>query len=111
MLWRQFFNDPGLLDALSFDYAFDRCIIWLMSRNKSQYSNPSEWREAAMLRSSGIGDDEINQRRAVADAHNRQHGISDADTLADQQLYILGKMGLEEYQRYLLIKHSNPPSG
>ncbi len=110
MLWRQFFNVPGRLDALSFDYAFNRCIIWLMSRNKSQYSNSSEWREVAMQRSSGIVDDEINQRMAVADAHNRQHGISDADTLADQQLYVQGKMGLEEYQRYLLFKHSNPTS-
>ncbi len=61
-----------------------------------------------MQRASGIGDDEIDQRMAVADAHNRRHGISDADTLADQQLYIQGKMELEEYQQYLLFKHSNP---
>jgi len=82
-----------------------------MSPHKSQYASPSEWREAAMLRSSAVSDDEINQRRAIADAHNRQHGISDADTLADQQLYIQGKMELDEYQRYLLFKHSNPSSG
>ena len=81
-----------------------------MSRNKSQYSNPSEWREVALLRSSRICDDEINQRRVVADAHNRKHSITDADTLADQQLYILGKMDLQEYQDYLLFKHSNQPT-
>jgi len=79
-----------------------------MDRKKSQYSSAAEWHDAAMQRSSGIGDDEINQRRAVADAHNQKHGINDASVLVDQQLYIQGKMGLEEYQRYLQFKHSNP---
>jgi len=34
-------------------------------------------------------------------------GINDADTLADQEIYIQGKMTHEEYQKYLLFKHSN----
>jgi len=61
-----------------------------------------------MRRSTVIGAGESNHRAGVADAHNQQLGISDADTLADQQLYIQGKMDMEEYQNYLLFKHANP---
>lgn len=59
-----------------------------------------------MQRTSAITDTESQQRAALADAHNRREGISDTDTLADQQLYIQGKMDLDEYQAYLLLKHS-----
>jgi len=74
------------------------------------YTSAAQWHDAAMQRESLIDAAESGQRRAISDAHNQQHGISDADTLADQQLYILGKMDLEEYQDYLLFKHSNPPA-
>jgi len=79
-----------------------------MSRKNSQYSSAAAWRDAAMQRISKINDGEADQRSAIADAYNRQHSITDADALADQQLYIQGKMDLEEYQDYLLFKHSNP---
>jgi len=77
--------------------------------NKPQtYTSAAEWHHAAMQRDSLIDAAESIQRRAISDAHNRQHSISDADTLADQQLYIQGKMEMEEYQDYLLFKHSTP---
>lgn len=72
-------------------------------------SDPDQWRTAAMQRPSTIDAAESQRRQAQADAHNRREGISDPDTLADQRLYILGKMDLEEYQSYLLAKHANPP--
>lgn len=59
-----------------------------------------------MRRYSDIDEAESGKRSAVAETFNRQRGNSDADTLADQQLYIQGKMELEEYQDYLLFKHS-----
>lgn len=59
-----------------------------------------------MQRPTTIDAAECQRRRKVADRHNRREGIADADTLADQQLYILGKMDIEEYQEYLLLKHS-----
>ena len=59
-----------------------------------------------MQRPSGIDTKESNQRRAVSDAYNKQQNTSNPDTLADQQLYIRGKMNIEEYQNYLLFKHS-----
>ncbi len=63
-----------------------------------------------MQRSSTIGAAESSHRADIAHAHNQQQGISNADALADQQLYIQGKMDLEEYQDYLLFKHTNNPS-
>ncbi|MFQ5346058.1 MAG: hypothetical protein ACE5DZ_08895 [Mariprofundus sp.] len=70
------------------------------------YDSSDAWRNAVMQRSSGISDMESRQRREIAAAHNLKEGIQDADTLADQEMYILGKMSLEEYQDYLLFKHS-----
>lgn len=61
-----------------------------------------------MQRPSTIDAAESEQRRTQADTHNQANGISDPDTLADQKLYILGKMSIEEYQEYLLFKHSEP---
>ena len=80
-------------------------MIAMMSQNKSQFSNADAWRDAAMARPTTISDEESARRSAQADAHNRDHNISDADVLDDQQLYIQGKMELEEYQDYLLLKH------
>jgi hypothetical protein len=70
------------------------------------FSTASAWYQTAMQRESLCDEAESNRRQALADAHN-QH-IHDADTLADQQLYIQGKMDKDEYQDYLLFKHSKP---
>lgn len=81
-----------------------------MSIKKSQFSNIDDWRDAAMRRSSDISEAESSRRLAIADAYNRQQDISGPDILADQQLYIQGKMDIEEYQDYLLFKHSTKAS-
>lgn len=77
-----------------------------VSGKRVNFSNADDWWDAAMQRSPDISVAASNQRAAAAEAHNREHSISDPDTLADQQLYIQGKMDLEEYQEYLLFKHS-----
>jgi len=71
------------------------------------FSTASQWYLAAMQRESLCNEAESKQRQALADAHNQQH-IHDADSLSDQQLYIQGKMDRDEYQDYLLFKHSKP---
>jgi len=81
-----------------------------MDQHKPHYATAADWYDAAMQRASLIDAAESAQRYAIAAAHNQQHRITDADTLADQQLYIQGKMPLEEYQRYLQFKHSTPSS-
>ncbi len=59
-----------------------------------------------MLREAGISEDEILQRRTLAEKHYVAENIQpDADTLADHALYILGKMDMREYEQYLLFKH------
>jgi len=58
-----------------------------------------------MSRPDGVGDAEAEQRRFRADVHNHLHHVNDPDVLLDQELYILGKMDMEEYQAYLLFKH------
>jgi len=70
------------------------------------FATASEWRNTARQRDCSIDALESARRRSLAAAHNSEHGITDADTLADQELYILGKMELQEYQDYLLFKHS-----
>lgn len=82
-----------------------------MTGNKTTYINADAWRHEAMQRPTAVELAESRQRQAKADAHNRQHNIADADTLADQQLYILGKMDLGEYQDYLLFKYSEQQVG
>jgi len=72
---------------------------------KKLYAHANQWREAAISRPQTIPAAISMQRQQAADQHNRQAGISDADVLKDQQLYILGKMELDEYQDYLLFKH------
>lgn len=78
-----------------------------MNDKNRGYDNADAWRSAAMKRVSDISDSELRQRKKIANAHNLKEGINDADTLADQEIYIQGKMSLEEYQSYLLFKHSN----
>lgn len=70
------------------------------------FSNANDWRSAAMQRISRCGATASIQRQKLADQHNQHENIHDSDTLADQQLYIQGKMDRDEYQSYLLFKHS-----
>jgi hypothetical protein len=75
-----------------------------MNTTTMPYATPDAWRDAAMRRSSTIAADEVARRRAIAAAHHRTQGQPDADALADQELYILGKMALDEYRDYLIFK-------
>ena len=75
-----------------------------MSTVTMPYATPDAWRAAAMRRATTIAAEEIRRRRAVAEAHHRAQGLPDADALADQELYILGKMALDEYRDYLIFK-------
>ena len=71
-----------------------------------KYSTANEWRDAAMQRISDISETEIAQRRVMASKHYATEKVMpDADTLADHELYILGKMEMHEYEQYLLFKH------
>jgi len=71
------------------------------------YKTADEWREAAMKRENSVDDVESKQRREKVFQHQLQEGVeADSDTLADYELYILGKMEMEEYQNYLYFKHS-----
>lgn len=77
-----------------------------------QYRNADEWRAAAMQRPDGVDADEVARRREIARGHYaKTGGEPDADTWADHELYIHGKMDLEEYQAYLLFKHGQPGAG
>jgi len=69
------------------------------------HENPQAWFAAAMIRVSTLDHAQIQQRQAIADAHNACNGISNADMLADQKLYIQGRMEMKEYESYLLFKY------
>jgi len=72
------------------------------------YETAGQWREAAMRRENGVDEEESRRRREmVRQYHLREGGEPDADTLADYDLYILGKMELDEYEQYLLFKHGS----
>jgi len=77
-----------------------------MNKKQQHYTSADAWREAAISRIVECSKQESDLRQQQADHHNEQSGTSDADTLQDQQLYILGKMDIEEYQDYLLFKHT-----
>ncbi|MDX8405435.1 MAG: hypothetical protein R8K50_04715 [Mariprofundus sp.] len=79
-----------------------------MAKTDHSYSNPRLWYEAAMMRIPVLAQAEAAQRQIMADAHNANNNITDAEALADQKLYIQGYMELEEYERYLFFKHSRP---
>lgn len=68
------------------------------------YATPDAWREAALARPAGVDAAEQHRRRELAAAHHRRHGMPDAQALADQELYIQGRMDLDEYRDYLLFK-------
>jgi len=60
-----------------------------------------------MARCNGVDASESARRRKmVADHYKREGTVPDDDRLADYELYILGKMELEEYEQYLLFKYS-----
>ena len=72
-----------------------------------KYATAKEWCEAAMKRDNGVSDVESKQRRTLAESHYAKEDMQPtADILADHELYILGKMEIEEYEQYLLLKHS-----
>jgi len=69
------------------------------------HESAQAWFAAAMMRISTLDETQIRQRQAIADAHNACNGIKSPETLIDQQLYIQGRMELDEYERYLLFKY------
>lgn len=75
---------------------------------KQLFDNANDWHKDAMQRTSLCDAAESDRRRLLADAHNKKENMHDPDVLADQKLYIQGKMDVDEYQNYLLFKHSNP---
>ena len=73
-----------------------------------KYKTASKWYDAAMKRANGVTAEESERRREMAVQHRLKEGVEiDADTLADYELYILGKMDIDEYQQYLLLKHGS----
>ena len=71
------------------------------------YKTADQWRDAAMKRENGVDTSESECRRERVRQHQLQEGVvADADTLADYELYISGKMEMEEYHNYLYFKHS-----
>ena len=73
------------------------------------FETPEAWRKAAMLRKNGVDAPESERRRAMVNAHHAQEGtVPDVEQMADYELYIHGKMEVDEYQQYLLFKHSVP---
>ncbi len=73
---------------------------------KAEYENAVQWREAAMSRKGGVSEEESERRREKVRVHHLAEGTEpDADALADYELFILGKMDVDEYQQYLLFKH------
>jgi len=73
---------------------------------KAEYENANQWREAAMSRKDSVSEEESARRREMVQSHHLATGTEpDADTLADYELFIQGKMELNEYQQYLIFKH------
>jgi len=71
------------------------------------YKTADEWRKAAMKRANGVDEAESGRRRKMVQLHQLQDGVeADAGDQSDYELYILGKMEIEEYQQYLFLKHS-----
>jgi len=73
-----------------------------------KYETALAWKKAAMHRDQCIGDKEVQRRKQMAKDHViRNKKEASGDGWDDYMLYIMGKMELEEYQAYLLFKHSN----
>jgi len=74
--------------------------------NAMKYETAEQWHDAAMGRACGVDESERERRRTMVQSHYLQEGTEpDAERLADYELYILGKMDIEEYQQYLLFKY------
>jgi len=77
-----------------------------------KYKTADEWRDVAMQREDGVSSKVIASRRKQAEAHYAKENVQPtADILADHELFILGKMDMQEYEQYLLFKHSQNPQG
>jgi len=74
---------------------------------QAPFTNADDWRKDAMQRTPLCDAAESKRRHLLANTHNKKEGMHDPEILADQQLYIQGKMDVDEYQNYLLFKHSN----
>lgn len=85
--------------------ASEQLFAALQNGSRREYPTAAAWREAAMARPNGVDDLEIARRRTLARQHYAGEGKPDADTLADHELYILGKMTMDEYQEYLVFKY------
>ena len=64
-----------------------------------------DWARAAYARPDGVDAEEQARRRAFAEKRNAELGITDPQQIADQELYIRGKMTLEEYAAFLALRH------
>ncbi|MDX8398373.1 MAG: hypothetical protein R8K49_08655 [Mariprofundaceae bacterium] len=72
-----------------------------------KYKTADEWCDSAMQRDSMIDESQQELREKHARDFVLQQGLAHDEGLwQDYQLYIQGKMELEEYQDYLLFKHS-----
>jgi len=72
-----------------------------------KYQSANAWRDDAMQRENGVSDAEAASRRSQAKSHYTKENMQPtADILADHEVFILGKMDKEEYEQYLLFKHS-----
>jgi len=70
------------------------------------YRDADEWRKVAMERPDGVDAAEAARRRDISSQHYALTGSEpDPDAMADHELYIRGKMELDEYQAYLAFKH------
>ncbi len=71
-----------------------------------KYTTAEAWRDEAMQRANGVDEAESERRREMVRQHQLREGVqADTDMLSDYELYILGKMDIEEYEKYLLFKH------
>jgi len=93
-------------------FAASKLYEALHGSGRPAYRTADAWRQAAMQRPDGVDDVESARRRAQAREHYRQTGrVPSADLLADHELFILGKMTLDEYQEYLVFKHGETGQG
>jgi len=72
-----------------------------------RYKTAQAWKAAAMQRPQGVSDIEAERRKRLAYEHVLRNGEkTSGDIWEDYILYITGRMEKEEYQSYLLFKHS-----
>jgi len=72
-----------------------------------EYETAQVWKRAALQRPQAVSDAEAERRKQLACDHVLQNGgKTSGDVWEDYMLYITGRMEKEEYQSYLLFKHS-----